>query len=70
MIDYAAPTGNLENLASYKTLTVDDYTGANGTLALNTWLEPDDAPSDILHVTNATAGDSFLCVRNTGDPAP
>ncbi|KXO73075.1 hypothetical protein AYJ56_18035 [Brucella anthropi] len=68
VIDYTAPTGNLENLASYKTLTVGDYTGANGTLTLNTWLEADNAPSDILHVTNDTAGNSFLRVRNTGGP--
>ncbi len=68
VIDYAAPVGNPESLASYKTLTVGDYTGANGTLALNTWLEADSAPSDILHATGDTAGASFLRVRNTGGP--
>lgn len=68
LIDYAAPTGNPESLGSYKTLTVGNYTGANGTLALNTWLEADNAPSDILHATGDTAGTSFLRVRNTGGP--
>ncbi|WP_273795040.1 autotransporter outer membrane beta-barrel domain-containing protein [Brucella intermedia] len=67
-IDYTVPTGNPESLASYKTLTVGNYTGANGTLAVNTWLEADGAPSDILHVTSDTAGNSFLRVRNTGGP--
>lgn len=68
LIDYTAPTGNPEALASYKTLTVGDYIGASGTLALNTWLEADNAPSDILHVTSDTSGSSFLRVRNTGGP--
>lgn len=51
----------------FKTLTVNgDYTGAEGTFVLNTYLGTDGAPSDLLHVEGDTGGSSYLRVNNAG----
>jgi len=52
---------------NFKTLTVaGDYVGQNGTIALNTLLEGDGSPSDLLIVDGAPAsGHTFLDIKNT-----
>jgi outer membrane autotransporter protein len=55
--------------ASYKTLQVQNYTGAGGSLQLNTFLGSDDSPSDRLIVSGGTATDTTnLTVHNTTGP--
>ncbi|WP_245582011.1 autotransporter outer membrane beta-barrel domain-containing protein, partial [Phyllobacterium phragmitis] len=49
------------------TLTVSgDYTGKGGTIYLDTKLEGDDSPTDLMHVRGATSGDSNVQVTNIG----
>jgi len=63
-IAFAAPMAG-----QFKTLTVNgDYTGADGTLVLNTYLGADGSPSDLLHVEGDTSGSSNLRVNNAGGP--
>lgn len=62
LIDFSASGG-------YKTLTANNYHGANGTLGLNTYLYKDDAPSDQLVIDGGQAtGESNLLIKNTGGP--
>ncbi|MEK1904415.1 MAG: autotransporter outer membrane beta-barrel domain-containing protein, partial [Pseudomonas sp.] len=62
LIDFSAPVGN-----SYKTLTVNNYHGANGTIALNTHLYDDNSPSDKLVIDGGQAsGSSNLAIKNAG----
>ncbi|ELK3538128.1 autotransporter outer membrane beta-barrel domain-containing protein [Pseudomonas aeruginosa] len=62
LIDFSADGG-------YKKLTTNDYHGANGTLALNTYLYKDDSPSDQLVIDGGKAdGESNLLIKNAGGP--
>lgn len=62
LIDFSAEGG-------YKRLSVNDYHGDNGTLALNTYLYKDDSPSDQLVIDGGKAtGDSNLRIKNAGGP--
>ncbi|MFR0692886.1 autotransporter outer membrane beta-barrel domain-containing protein [Enterobacterales bacterium AE_CKDN230030158-1A_HGKHYDSX7] len=62
LIDFSAEGG-------YKRLTANDYQGANGTLALNTYLYKDDSPSDQLVIDGGKAtGESNLRIKNAGGP--
>lgn len=62
LIDFSADGG-------YKTLTTNDYHGANGTIALNTYLYKDDSPSDQLVIDGGQAtGESNLRIKNAGGP--
>ncbi|MCY1284267.1 Antigen 43 [compost metagenome] len=64
LIDFSAPLGG-----SFKTLTTRDYHGANGTLALNTYLFDDASPSDQLVIDGGQAsGSSNLQIKNAGGP--
>ena len=51
-------------------LTVNGYVGANGTLALNTFLDTDNSPSDKLVITNGgtATGATTVRVTNVGGP--
>ncbi|TCR70584.1 autotransporter outer membrane beta-barrel domain-containing protein [Bosea sp. BK604] len=51
------------------TLTVSNYVGQNGTVALNTFLGSDGSPSDRLVINGGTAsGGSLLAINNVGGP--
>lgn len=64
LIDFSAPVAG-----SYKHLTVNNYHGANGTFALNTYLYRDGSPSDKLVVDGGKADDSSnLLIKNAGGP--
>jgi outer membrane autotransporter protein len=68
-INYTAPTGDPTQLSSYKTLTVVNYTGAAGSLGLNTFLGTDGSPSDRLVINGGTAtGNSVLRITNIDGP--
>ncbi|OZI34767.1 hypothetical protein CAL29_14960 [Bordetella genomosp. 10] len=68
-VAFVPPTGDPRQAASYKTVTASSYVGANGTVALNTWLAGDGSPSDRLVVNGGTAtGATALRVANTGGP--
>lgn len=67
-IEFAAPTGDAEDAGSYLTLTVGDYSSDNSTVTFNTWLGDDNSPTDLLHVTNDTSGNTIVRVNNTGGP--
>jgi len=61
-----SPTGDPTVLASYKTLTTNNYVGQGGTISLNTYLGADGSPSDLLIINGGTAtGSSFLRINNT-----
>lgn len=67
LIDFAAPTGDPTQLASYMTLTVNNYVGDGGQIALNTYLAGDGSPSDMLVIDGGSAtGNSGLIIKNTG----
>ncbi|MFM0718114.1 autotransporter outer membrane beta-barrel domain-containing protein [Paraburkholderia strydomiana] len=67
-IHFTAPV-DPSQAASYKTLQVQNYTGAGGSLQLNTFLGSDDSPSDKLIVSGGTAtGATNLTVHNTTGP--
>ncbi|WP_441477441.1 autotransporter family protein [Bosea sp. 2KB_26] len=69
LIQFTPPGGDPTLLASYKTLTTQNYLGAGGTLGLNTFLGSDGSPSDRLVINGGTAiGNSFLRVANTTGP--
>jgi len=69
VINFAPPTGDPTLIGSYKTLTTSDYTGANGTVGLNTYLGEDASPSDRLVIDGGTAtGSTSLAIRNTTGP--
>lgn len=62
LIDFSAPLGG-----AFKRLTVNDYHGANGTIALNTRLYDDASPSDRLVIDGGKAdGSSNLAIKNAG----
>lgn len=64
LIDFSAPSGG-----SFKTLTVNQYQGNNGTIALNTYLYDDQSPSDKLVIDGGQAsGNSNLQIKNAGGP--
>lgn len=61
LIQFAPPVGSV-----FKTLTVTNYEGQNGTIGLNTFLANDDSPSDKVVIDGGNAsGTSFLSVKNT-----
>lgn len=65
-INFTPPVTDPTALASYKTLTVTNYVGANGTIRLNTLLAADSSPSDRLIISGGTAsGVTFLNITNT-----
>lgn len=55
LINFTPPTGDPTLLSSYKTLTVVNYVGEGGAIALNTYLGADGAPSDRLVIDGGTA---------------
>ncbi|KAF0812070.1 Adhesin BmaC autotransporter [Andreprevotia sp. IGB-42] len=62
LIDFGAPAGN-----AYKQLSVNNYHGDNGTIALNTYLFDDNSPSDQLVIDGGNAdGSTNLQIRNAG----
>jgi autotransporter family porin len=64
LIAYSPPVGG-----AFKTLTTVNYTGANGFLAINTFLGTDGSPSDLLVIDGGTAtGTSKIRVANAGGP--
>ena len=68
-IVFTPPTGDPTQLASYKTLTVVNYAGMGGTIAMNTFFGGDGSPSDKLVVNGGSAtGNSILRITNTGGP--
>ena len=68
-IIYTAPLADPSLLASYKTLTVTNYVGRGGTIALNTYLGADGSPSDRLVIDGGSAsGRTGLRVTNTTGP--
>jgi outer membrane autotransporter protein len=68
-IIFTPPTGDPTQLASYKTLTVTNYTGVGGSIDLNTFLGGDNSPSDRLVISGGSAtGNTALVVTNTGGP--
>lgn len=61
-INFSAPAGGV-----FKTLTVNNYVGTGGTLALNTYLGADGSPSDKLVINGGTAtGTTGLQIANAG----
>jgi outer membrane autotransporter protein len=68
-IIYTQPTGDPTQLSSYKTLTANNYVGTGGTIALNTYLANDSAPSDRLVINSGTAtGSTSVKITNSGGP--
>ncbi len=68
-INMLPPTGDPTQLASYKTLTVTNYTGAGGNIVLNTYLGTDGSASDELVINGGTAmGTTILTDHNTTGP--
>ncbi|TIX21263.1 hypothetical protein, partial [Mesorhizobium sp.] len=66
LIEFAAPAGDPTQLASYKTLTTQNYVGQDGRLGLSTFLEEDSSPSNRLVIDSGTAsGTSGIIVTNT-----
>lgn len=70
VISFSPPVGDPASPGSYKTLTVNNYSG-DGTLAMNTYLAADGSPSDQLIIDGGTgSGSSELSIRRTaGDGA-
>ncbi|SSW68204.1 Antigen 43 [Achromobacter veterisilvae] len=65
-IDFAPPA-NPADAAQYKTLTVGNYAGAGGSIALNTWLGGSGSASDKVVIDGGQAsGTTSIVVRNTG----
>ncbi|MDR2839386.1 MAG: hypothetical protein LBV49_12600 [Azonexus sp.] len=68
LIDYVGPPkgSDLTDLASYKTLTTQNFAGAGGTVSLNTYLGDDSSPSDRLVINGGAAtGTTYLKIANT-----
>jgi outer membrane autotransporter protein len=62
LIEFADPS-----LGGFKTLTTDNYVGTAGsTMIFNTFLGDDSSPTDLMVVTEDTAGTSNVVVRNAG----
>jgi len=67
LIQFSPPAGDPTLLASYKTLTTQNYTGMGGIIGLNTRLDTDGSPSDRLVINGgAASGNSLLRITNTG----
>jgi len=67
LIDFSPPVGEPTLLSSYKTLTVTNYVGEGGGIALNTYLGTDGSPSDRLVIDGGTAtGTTTVIARDTG----
>ena len=64
-VAYAAPSNPLD-ASTYHTVTVDNYVGNGGVLALHTALGSDASPTDRLVVTGDTSGASTVKVTNAG----
>ena len=65
-INFTAPAGDPTVLASYKTLSVANYRGVNGTIGLNTYLGDDGSASDRVVINGgAGTGTTALVVSNT-----
>ena len=68
-IVFSPPSGEPTLLASYKTLTVTNYAGAGGSMAMNIFLGGDASPSDRLIINGGSAtGNTMVRVINTGGP--
>jgi len=66
IIVFTPPSGDPTQLASYKTLSAINYTGAGGRIVLNTFLGTDGSPSDQLVIDGGSAtGTTLLEVHNT-----
>lgn len=66
-IVFTAPSGDPTQLASYKTLTTNNYTSMGGRIVLNTFLGTDGSPSDRLIINGGTAtGTTSILIHNTG----
>lgn len=64
---FVSPIGDPAQPASYKTVTVTNYVGNGGTIALNTYLDGGGRPSDRLVVDGGTAtGTTGLRIVKTG----
>ncbi|MGA4634928.1 autotransporter outer membrane beta-barrel domain-containing protein [Pseudomonas solani] len=62
LIDFSAPVGG-----TFKILSVNNYHGANGTIALNTYLFDDASPSDLVVIDGGNAsGQTNLQISNAG----
>jgi len=67
LVAFTAPVGDPTLLASYKTLTVNSYTGNGGTILFNTYLAGDGAASDRLVIDGGKAtGQTLVQIHNTG----
>ena len=69
LIFYTPPSGDPTQLSSYKTLTVNNYSGTGGTIVLNTYLGNDGSPSDRLVIVNggtATGSTALRIMKTTG----
>ncbi|UIP23749.1 autotransporter outer membrane beta-barrel domain-containing protein [Achromobacter deleyi] len=67
LVAFAAPAGDPSQPASYKTLTTQNYSGANGRIGLNAFLGADGSPSDRLVINGGTAsGATSLLVTPSG----
>ncbi len=69
LIQFTPPAGDPSLLASYKTLTTQNYVGAGGRIGLHTFLGTDGSPSDRLVINGGVAsGSSALLVANNTGP--
>ena len=70
LIDFSPPVGDPTLLSSYKTLTVENYIGEGGRIALNTYLGADGSPSDRLVIDGGgtATGTTGLIFDNTTGP--
>lgn len=66
-IQFAAPTGDTARSSSYKTLTVNHYSGLGGAIGLNTYLGGDGSPSDRVVIAGGqAAGQTTLMIAPSG----
>ncbi|MFY3152431.1 autotransporter outer membrane beta-barrel domain-containing protein [Achromobacter xylosoxidans] len=64
---FSASQGTPSSNASYKTLTLSNYSGTGGSIALNTFLAGDGAPSDRVVIDGGSAtGSTALRIANSG----
>lgn len=67
LINFSAPAADPSLLSSYMTLSVVNYIGDGGQIALNTYLAGDGSPSDRLVINGGSAiGTTGLIVKGTG----
>lgn len=68
-VRFSPIAGPATSAASYKTLTINTYSGGNGVIGFNTYLAGDDSPSDRLVIDGgAASGATRVSVTNTGGP--